>query len=63
VKKQKAIALDFIIDKLTNSIENSVSGELFDTVITQLNLSESKQLKKTDWIFNWKAEMQDESKN
>jgi hypothetical protein len=62
VKKQKAIALDFIIDKLTNSIENSVSGELFDTVIMQLNMSESKQLKKTDWVFNWKAEIQDESK-
>lgn len=62
MKKQKAIALDFIIDKLTNSIENSVSGELFDTVIMQLNMSESKQLKKTDWVFNWKAEIQDESK-
>ena len=62
MKKQKEIALDFIIDKLTNSIENSVSGELFDTVITQLYLSDSKQLKKADWVFNWKAEIQEEPK-
>lgn len=62
MKKQKEIGLDFVIDKLTNSIENSVSGELFDTLITQLSLSYSKQLKKTEWVFNWKAELQDDSK-
>jgi hypothetical protein len=36
VIKGKAIALDFEVDKLTNSIENVVSGDSFPTVITLL---------------------------
>lgn len=35
---------------------------MFDTVIRQMNLPDIKQLKKTDWVFNWKAEVQDKSK-
>lgn len=62
VRQRKKIALDFIIDKLTNSIENTVSGELFDTAIIKLNFPDSKQIKKIEWSFNWKAEIQDNSK-
>ncbi|MEP6926432.1 MAG: hypothetical protein ABI834_02295 [Ginsengibacter sp.] len=62
MKERKKITLDFIIDKLTNSIENAVSGELFETVITKLNLTDSKQIKKTEWIFNWQTELKDNSK-
>ncbi len=36
MKESKTLPLDFIIDKLTNSIENTVTGEVFDTVITLL---------------------------
>lgn len=60
MKKRRQIALDFIVDKLTNSIENAVSGELFDTVITQV--TDSKEIKKTEWIFNWQTEIKDKSK-
>lgn len=62
MKKIKEIGLDFIIDKLTNSIENAISGEVFDTLISKLNSSDSKQIKKTEWAFNWKAELNDKSK-
>jgi hypothetical protein len=36
LKKPKEIELDFEIDKLTNSIENAISGEVFDTLISQV---------------------------
>ncbi len=54
--------LDFEIDKLTNSIENAISGEVFDTVITRMQLDESKQIKKKDWTFDWHRELKDETK-
>jgi len=62
VKKNRQTALDFIIDKLTNSIENVVSGELFDTVIANLTSSDRKQIKKTEWTFNWQTELKDKTK-
>jgi hypothetical protein len=62
MKRSKTLALAFEVDILTNSIENTVSGEVFNTVITQVNLTDIKQFKKTDWAFNWKAEAQDKSK-
>lgn len=62
MKKNRQTALDFIIDKLTNSIENVVSGELFDTVIANLTSSDRKQIKKTEWTFNWQTELKDKTK-
>jgi hypothetical protein len=38
--------LDFEIDKLTNSIENVISGEVFDTAIMRIHLSDRKHIKK-----------------
>lgn len=61
MKKQKEIELDFEVDKLTNSIENAVSGEVFDTLIEQIK--ETKQIKKIEWIFNWQAEIKDSNKS
>lgn len=51
--------LEFEIDKLTNSIESSISGETFETLVLPLKLSAS-YLKKRDWIFNWKEEAENE---
>lgn len=62
MKKHKDIALDFEIDKLTNSIENAVSGEVFDTSITLLKTTDNKQIKKTEWVFNWQAELKDKAR-
>lgn len=36
VKKDKINHLDFIIDKVTNSIENTVSGDSFQTEVATL---------------------------
>jgi hypothetical protein len=40
----KQMELAFEIDKLTNSIENAVSGEVFDTVVSLVE--SSKNIKK-----------------
>ena len=62
MKKRKRTGLDFEIDKLTNSIENFVTGEVFDTIIVRLMEPDIKQLKKNDWQFNWQRELKDKSK-
>jgi hypothetical protein len=49
--------LDFEIDKLTNSIENTRTGEVFDTEIIQITSKNSKFIKQKDWQFNWKQEL------
>ena len=54
---------DFVIDKLTNSIENSLSGEVFDTEIVRIAEKDIKSLKYNDWKFNWKSEFKDHSKH
>jgi hypothetical protein len=46
VKKRLKTGLDFLIDKLTNSIENTFTGEVFDTEIVRLTGADSKQIKK-----------------
>jgi hypothetical protein len=43
VKEHKEIGLDFIIDKLTNSIENVVTGDSFATDISLLKSSDLKK--------------------
>lgn len=54
--------LDFVVDKLTNSIENALTGEVFDTEITRITDSDFKVIKKKDWQFNWKSEFKNESR-
>ncbi len=49
--------LDFSIDKLTNSIENIITGDSFQTqvsVVSQLDLKAIN--KKNNWLFDWKFE-------
>ena len=58
MKKEKKIQLDFVIDKLTNSIENVQSGDSFPTEISLLTVAELKSTtKKNGWRFNWNYEM------
>jgi hypothetical protein len=61
VKKSEEIQIDFEIDKLTNSIENAISGEVFDTHISQI--SETRKIKKSDWVFEWHSEIKSNSKS
>jgi hypothetical protein len=58
VKKSKHIPLDFIVDKLTNSIENIQTGDNFPTNITLLSRADLKSVtKKIGWQFDWKFEL------
>lgn len=58
MKKQSNKGLDFIIDKLTNSIENVQSGDCFPTDISLLTMEELKNItKKNGWRFNWASEI------
>ena len=58
MKKRKQIPLDFIVDKLTNSIENVQTGDSFSTNITLLSKTDLKSVtKKIGWQFDWKFEL------
>lgn len=55
--KDAEIGLDFKIDKLTNSIENVITGDSFQTEISILQNSDLKSVtKKNGWLFNWSEE-------
>jgi len=57
VDKSKEYLQDFEVDKLTNSIENIITGDSFPTDITFLTKNDLKVItKKNGWAFNWKAE-------
>ena len=62
MEKEENIGLDFIIDKLTNSIENTSTGEVFDTEIVKLTVADTKQIKKEEWEFDWHTELKDKTK-
>jgi hypothetical protein len=58
VKKEKKYRLDFLIDKLTNSIQNTISGDSFQTEVSSFTTKDLKQTtKKNGWNFNWKKEL------
>lgn len=46
MKELKEIGLDFIVDKLTNSIENVITGDSFATDISLLKTSDLKNITK-----------------
>lgn len=57
MKKNENIELDFLIDKLTNSIENVVTGDSFLTVVSLVSTTDLKAVTKNNkWFFNWKFE-------
>jgi hypothetical protein len=62
MKTFKNTPLDFEVDKLTNSIENSITGEIFDTIVIRLTEKEVKLIHKVDWQFNWEKEINDKTK-
>ncbi|MGB3776744.1 MAG: hypothetical protein WA960_00190 [Tunicatimonas sp.] len=57
MKSKEETGLDFLIDKLTRSIENVVTGDSFPTEISVINTQDLKTAtKKNGWLFNWKTE-------
>jgi hypothetical protein len=62
MKIEKNRPLDFEIDKLTNSIENTSTGEVFDTEIVRLTSKDLRFIQKSDWQFDWVKEIKDKTK-
>lgn len=63
MKREKRIYLDFVIDKLTNSIQNTISGDSFATEVSNLTKADLKQVtKKNGWNFNWKMEFDNDAR-
>ena len=49
--------IDIEIDKLTNSIENVITGDGFQTDISLVDNNDLKSItKKNGWLFNWESE-------
>lgn len=58
---KKIIEQDFIIDRLTNSVLNTISGDSFPTEVSILTKNDLKGLtKKNGWNFDWRAEFKNE---
>lgn len=56
--RRNEILLDFIVDRLTNSIQNTISGDSFQTEVSRFTLKDCKQTtKRNGWNFNWKLEL------
>lgn len=55
--KSKFNLLDFEIDKLTNSIENALTGEVFLTEVAKITLQNKRLIKKSEWLFDWHLEL------
>jgi len=60
VKNNVNSGLDFIIDKLTNSIENIITGDSFATEISVITRNDLKFINKENgWLFNWRDELKE----
>ena len=57
MKEANKYHLDIEIDKLTNSILNTVSGDSFQTDVLPITKSDLKNItKKNGWLFSWASE-------
>ncbi len=58
VQSSKSYHNDFIVDRLTNSIVNTISGDSFPTEVSLFTKNDLKQItKKKGWLFDWKKEL------
>lgn len=58
--KRKEMEQSFIVDKLTNSIENTRSGDSFATEVSVLTKDELKKVTKGNgWLFDWKIDFKE----
>ena len=49
--------LDFEIDKITESIEDAQTGEVYKTLVLPITQADLKEAgKKNGWLFDWKSE-------
>ena len=60
MKGRRSKRLDIEIDKLTNSIENAISGEVAETLIVRLHGRDARSIKRREWRFDWRREIAEE---
>ena len=54
---KKSQYIDIEIDKLTNSLENVITGDRFQTDIVMTEINDFKSVtKKAGWVFEWRNE-------
>ena len=52
--------LDFEIDKITESIEDAQTGEVYKTLVLPVTQADLKKItKQNGWLFDWKSEFAD----
>lgn len=62
--KHEQYLLDIEIDRLANSIENTISGDSFATEVALLTNEDLKKISKSKgWKFNWRAEMKEKDRS
>lgn len=54
--------IEIKIDKLTRSIESTVSGESVKTDVLPLSPADLRTIRNIDWLFDWKREAQHQDK-
>lgn len=60
MKNKKLQGLDFVIDRLSNSIENIITGDSFQTEVSLFTIEDAKKCtKKNGWNFDWRKEIKD----
>ena len=58
--KRREKGLDFEVDKLTNSIENVITGDSFQTDISLVSRVDLKSATRANgWVFNWLVEFRE----
>ncbi|MFN0033604.1 MAG: hypothetical protein ACKVUS_00970 [Saprospiraceae bacterium] len=61
--KKAAYHLDIEIDRLTNSVQNTISGDSFATEIFEVTKDDLKTATKANgWKFDWKAELKEKER-
>jgi hypothetical protein len=64
MEKLPTYQLDIEIDRLTNSIQNTISGDSFATQVLSISKADLKNITKTKgWQFDWKAEFEAENRS
>lgn len=63
MKNLKKTYLDFVVDKLTDSIQNTISRDSFQTEVNRVTKNDLKGItKENGWSFDWFSEFLDDSK-
>ncbi len=57
MKEKQGVEQDFIIDKLTDSIVNTISGDSFQTEVALISATDLESINgQVGWNFDWNAE-------